>query len=213
MGMEAGYIGAAANVVSGIMQSIAASQANRKMFQAFEKELKKQGGYRGQAFTGLGQYLPSLGVETAQQQMQQGAQQRVQDYGAARVPMGFGEGPTPRDLSYLDMVGQNRAKLSSYGDWGTQQALGRSRYEEGLRRIEDTARGSLNVFPYEMYKAQHSMDELAFWGNLISSVGGSAGSWQSLFGTGPQGAGAPTQPSQNLYDLPQGYLEQQPVIG
>lgn len=170
------------------MSGIAASQAQKEMFRAFQSELNRQGIYRGQALTSLEGYLPTLGAETAQQQMGEGAGRREAAYGTlGSMPTGpYGAGATgAADKAYYESTGHNRAKLGSYSDWQNQQGISRQREGQDLGKIINYAHGDAGIFPYFMYKAQHSQDELAFWGQLISSIGGSAPQYQQLF-AGPQ---------------------------
>jgi hypothetical protein len=180
-----GY-GAAANVVGGIMQAVAASQAQRAMYRAFAGEMARQGRYRGEAVGSFGQWAPTLGRETAEQEIGQGQASREGAYATGlAAPIMQGAVPAERDKAYYSQTGRNRARLSAYGDWQAEQ--GRSAQREGwdLGKITNFAQGDAQVFPYQMYKAQHSMDELAFWGQLISSIGGGATNFQSLFGAPP----------------------------
>src|SRR5206468_2038209 len=93
--------------------------------------------------------------------------------------------------------GMQRSKVGSVNDWQLDQMINRIRTQQDLDKISNFARGTSQIFPYRMYEAQHSMDELAFWGNLISSIGGGGGNMMSTFG----GGGPPT----TMYQAPQGY--------
>ncbi|SRR6266496_1502759 len=182
-------IGAGASVVGGIMQSIAASQAAKAMAQAFRNEIAAQEKYRGQAYAGT--FEPTLqqrGVETAREQIGQGAQKRQDVYqSVGQVPFGVPSklGPTNRTQASYSLLGKNRAQLGGYSDWALNQMISNIRAQDQLNKISNFASGTAQVFPYKMFEAQHSADELAAWGNLISSVGGSSQGWNQLFGQPP----------------------------
>jgi len=208
-GMDMG-IGAGASVAGGTMQAIAASQAAKAMKHAFERQLQEQGKYRTQAVGEFNQALPLRGVEEARNEIAQGSQNRQNFYGKfASTPLSLGSGPSARDNAAYNLAGTARGNLGGYSDWALQQMIHNIRTQDALNKISNFAQGSAGVFPYKMYDAQHSADELAFWGNLVSSVGGSAGSWSSLFGQGPQGMGQPqtygTPTVRGGFDAPTGY--------
>jgi hypothetical protein len=197
--MSAGGYGAAANVVGGIMQAIAANQEQKAMFSEFQKELTRQGSYRAQAYTGWEDFLPQLGADQARDTMAKAAATREGSYAdLANLPgTQYGGGPTEsRDRAYFDITGRNRAKLSAYSDWINSRNIGQQREQQGLTKIANFAQGTASVFPYREYQAQHSWDELAFWGQLISSIGGTATNYGQLFGGAPSpyppGGGTPS---------------------
>lgn len=177
--MDAGLgIGAGANVVGGLMQSIAASQANKAMADEFTRELQRQQRYRNQAFGTFESALPQMGVETAREQIGQGAEKRqnfFQDVG--QTQFGPTENRTKRDRLEYQQSSQARANLGGYSDWALNQMISKIRTQDELNRLSSFAGGTAQVFPYRMQEAQHSWDELAFWGKLIASIGGGAGSF------------------------------------
>lgn len=200
--------GAAASVLGGIIKTIAANQAKHAMEKAFKNELNRQGGYRQEAFGHLQGAFPTYGVETARQQMAAGQAHREGLYGdvgnlsfSAEQPSGFG--PSESDKANLQMAGNARAKLGSYSDWQLDQMINRIRVNDELNRINDFARGTAEVYPYRMYDAQHSADDLAFLGDLISSVGGAAGAFGGMGGMFGGGGGMT-----GMYDAPQGFGQQ-----
>lgn len=164
-----------ANVVGGVVQSIAASQAQKEMFKAFNQEIARQQKYQGQAIGQFDSNLLNLSAETAQQQMAQGQQQREQGYqDVYNRPLNVSEaGPTAsRDKAVYDSQAQARARVGAYSDWQLDQKINDIRNSQALNQISNFAKGTASVFPYRMYQAQHSWDELAAWGQLVSSVGG-----------------------------------------
>lgn len=184
-------VGAATSVVGGTMQAVAASQEQREMFRQFQRELQRQGAYRNEAMGSFNNWAPTLGAETARTEMGAGAANRMADYtrvGGQSLKQGGGN--DARDQAYFDMTGANRAKLSSYNDWQNRQAISGEREGQALAKISNFAGGDAQVFPYRMYQAQHSADELAFWGQMISSIGGGASNYAQLF-SGPQVSNGP----------------------
>jgi hypothetical protein len=91
----------------------------------------------------------------------------------------LGVGSTPfsaADHGRLNLLGNARANVGAYSDWQLNQAINQIKLREQLNKISNFAQGTAQVFPYRMYNAQHSMDELDFWGKTISSIGsGGAG--------------------------------------
>ncbi len=190
-------VGAAANVVGGIMQGIAASQARRAMDRALKKELMLQRGFQSDAWNAFQSHLPTLGAEQAQTDMGQGFDTRKNLYDSVgAIPIDTGHNPfapTARDKAYGDMVGSQRAKLASYGEWMNTERARTTRTQDELNRISNFAQGWQQVYPYQLNDAAHSQDELAFWGQLISSIGGGAANYASLFGTQNGGSGLQPQ--------------------
>ncbi len=171
--------GAAANVLGGIINSIAANQAKHAMQKAYKNETILQRGHRNEAFGTLMGALPSYGVETAREQMASGREHRLGDYAevgalpfAPSQPRGFG--PSGTDKANVAFAGDARANLGSYSDWQLDQMIGQIRLQDELNKINNFAAGDASVFPYKMYDAQHSADWLKFIGDLTSSIGGGA---------------------------------------
>lgn len=166
------------------MQSIAAQQAQREMFAQFKNELARQGGFRADATSGLYKGLDTQSKENSDQLRSEGAANRMASY--TPVSLGSTFSPSLKDNAKLNLLGKLRAALGSYGDWQSQMPIDQAHTQEGINKMIDVARGQAQIFPYRMNEAQHSWDELAFWGQMVSSIGGSAGNWASMFGA-PQG--------------------------
>lgn len=179
------------------MQMIAARQAQRAMFNAFQAEQSRQAGYRNQAFGTLGEAIPQRGVETARSQMAEGAQHRRDSYeNVNQAELGIGgKGQTARDKANYSLQGDARAKLGSYSDWQLRQMVQHIRTQDKLNKISNFAGGNAGVFPYVMQDAQHQGDTLAAMGQLVAAAGGTATSFNSLFNGGAiggsPGIGAP----------------------
>src|SRR5436190_23711925 len=181
-------IGTATNIIGGTMQAIAASQARRAMEHAYRREIQLQSRFRNQAFTGLEQQIPLRGVEQARTDIAAGAAHRRQNYAGANqssfVP--GGQGQTQRDLANYDLMGNLRAQVGGYSDWGLENLIRQIRSQEKLNQISNFAKGWSDVYPAKLQDVQHSSDELAFWGNFIQGIGGGAQSYGQLFGNNSQ---------------------------
>jgi hypothetical protein len=184
-------LGAATNIAGGEISGWAAMLSKWAMQDAFQREAQRQAAYQGQALGAFNKGLGGAGVDTAQSQLAQGMADRMQRYAqVGAVPLGFGGHVTPRDQAQSQLIGQQRAKLGSYQDWGLQQALQQMQTGRQLNQIGNFAAGTAGVFPYRMYKAQHSQDTLAAIGAAISSIGGSTANYASLLGSQPPSSGS-----------------------
>jgi len=161
------------------------------MLKEFNKELQRQRGFQGEALTAFNQRLPGAGAETAQTQMATGQAEREKGYGQlAAQPISVGHSmfaPNAIDQASAAMRGTARAKLGSYGDWQHQQGIANTRFQDELNRVSNFSQGWQQVEPYRMNDAQHSHDELAFWGQLISSLGGGSMNLAQSFNKNPRG--------------------------
>jgi len=199
------YAGAATNIIGGELQGWASVLEKRAMFDEFRKEQARQQGYRDQG-AGLFQgFLQQASPANAQKLLTSGKAQREQSYqDLANVPLAP-QTPTmqstsaPRDAAWADMRGQARAGLGAYGDWAFKETINNIQNQEALKQLSSFASGTAGVFPYKMYGAQHSQDDLAMIGAAISSIGGGAANFsqynQSPQQTGPGGV-------QNFGSLP-----------
>lgn len=172
------------------MQAIAANQAAKNMAEATQREMDRQQGFRNEAFGTLQGFLPQAGVEQARTDITKGTETRKALFDFLNsLQMGPGHpGAQGRDLGQLKLRGNARATLGGYSDWALDRLVRQIRTQNELNRVSNFAAGTAGVFPYRMYDAQHSMDELAFWGQLIQSLGGSGG---GQFGSSFGGGGAP----------------------
>ena len=179
--------GAAANVIGGIVQMIAAKKAGQEMYEATQREMDLQNKFRNQAFTTFQPAVGTRGVETAREQIGAGADQRQDFYGkVGQSKLGLNEQKSNRGQAQYQLSGQNRANLGGYSDWALQQMISSIRTQDELNRLSSFAGGQAQVFPYKMSDAQHSQDNLAAIGGLISSIGGSAPAWSSFSGAPQQ---------------------------
>ena len=182
MGSGMGY-GAIANVVGGELQGWAANLEKENMFKVFKDEQRRQDQFRKQGGDILSGRIDTAGAANAQQELAAAEASRNKAYGdIAQVPLGFDtkyqSSYSPRaDAAYLALRGNNAAKLGSYGDWMTNQAIESAMAQERLNRVIDQARGVSGLFPYRMYSAQHSQDILSEIGAAISSIGGGAANY------------------------------------
>ena len=181
--------GAIAQVAGGVMQAIAARVAQEKMLKEYKKELDRQRAYATEAKGVHDERLGTATVGTAQEQMEVGRQQRLSDFaGVAKQNLAptLNLQMTPQDRATFDVSTRNRAKFGSYSDWALKQAIQDIRTQQELNRVISFAGGTASVFPYREYKAQHSQDWLSTMGALLSSVGGSAPAFASMYGGATQ---------------------------
>lgn len=187
-------------IIGGELQGWAALLEQQAMYDALQKQMQAQYGFQQQAYGGLANYLPSLGSESANQKLGQAATTRQGDYAAiGQRPLGVGgQGQgTAADQAQLGLAGQNRAALGAYSDYSLGQGIGNNRMQDLLTRISARAKGSSQVFPYQLQDAQHSQDIMAAVGSAISSLGGGSTNYSQLFsknqnpqqftGSGPTG--------------------------
>lgn len=195
--MSAGGYGMALSALGGVLQSVAAEQAQEKANQVFQDMLMRQQRLGQQAYQTWETGAQHMGVETARDQMAQGQAQRENLYSQvdATSSSPTGPGANARDSAFGKASGAARAKLGSYSDWQVMQGLERIRTQNELNKISNFSKGWESVLPLQIQDAEHSQDELAFWGNLLSSVGGGAANFSST-----HNAGQPA--SSNVYSIP-----------
>lgn len=177
------YAGMGANIAGTELQGWAALLEKWAMQKAFQDEANKQAGYRTQALGTFGQGLPMAGSAMAQPTMDAAAAQRRAGYQTiGAVPLSVSPSTTPSqsrnpgaDAAYAALIGGNRARLGAYGDWRLAQDLSAMQTGRNLNQISSFAGGQARVFPYQMYKAQHSQDAMAAIGQALSSLGGGGG--------------------------------------
>ena len=171
-----GY-GAIASAAGGVMQGIAGNLAAAEMDQVFRREMANQNKYRNQSFGTWQPAVQKQGVEQAALDLGEGKQRRLDAYQqVGQSPLGIGEQQTQRGQIAGQLQGQNRAALGAYSDWRLNDAIRKIRLQDELNKISNFSAGDASVFPGLMQDAQHSQDQLAMWGKIISSLGGAAGS-------------------------------------
>lgn len=185
-------ISAGTNVVGGELQGWAALLDKWNMQKTYENEARQQAAFRDQAMQQFGRGVRQSTPARAEGYIGQGANLRQQEYSKlGQVPLGSGFSPmsgykSSPDDAYLSLVGGARANLGGYSDWAVQQAINNIRNQQALNQITSFAGGQAkNVFPLQMYKAQHSNDALAAIGQAIQSIGGAAGNYAQLYGQTP----------------------------
>lgn len=196
MSSMGGY-GAAVAALGGILQSVAAEQAQEKANQVFQDMMMRQQHLGQQSYEAWQNNLKGMGVETARQQIAQGSVDRQKLYGELQGSASSATGPglSARDSAFGQSSGQVRGQLGGYSDWELLQHLSSIRTQNELNKISNFSRGWASVLPLQLQDAQHSQDELAFWGNLLSSVGGGAASFGNTYNAG-QPASDPYAPRQ-----------------
>lgn len=176
------------------MQGIAQYLTKKDMFRTYEAQQAAQQEYAKQALGVFNDYLPKFGADTAKGQIQQGATSRQNLYSQAQaVPLGVKNPMNQRDIAAASMraatQGQNRANYKGYGDWQFNQGQQSLNEQRAMAPIMSFASGSSNVFPYQMYAAQHGWDALSEAGAAIASIGGAAAN-MAQYGQGPNTSGS-----------------------
>lgn len=186
------YIGMVTNMIGGIMDAIAANQENAAMQSTFNSELAQQGRLGNQAYGTLLASLPSQGADAATAAIDKGAGNRVAAYSTAlNTPLYANQGPgdsspyAATDRAALNLQGSALAKVGGLSDWQLNNAINNIKTNEALRRVNYRASGAAQTYPYQMYDAQHSWDQLSFWGNMLKSIGGGSGGSAQQAGSPP----------------------------
>lgn len=181
-------VGMGTSLAGGIMQAIAAGLAKRKMQQQFQSELNKQRGFQQQAFGDFSTALPAFGAEQAQRDIGSSVTQRLGDYGRVEAaPMATGAPPASAiERAMIGRGNEASAGYRGYADWQKNVGTREQDLSNILARIMFRSRGQANVFPYQMYDAQHRYDWLQVLGQLVSAAGGAASSFDT---GGPSGGG------------------------
>lgn len=195
MGTAAG-IGMGANIIGGELQGWASVLDQQAMKHAYQNELAKQANYQNQAMQVFGPQVIASGTQAMQQGLGTAAANRQTAYGGiAGVPLGVGASPGSGYKSnvadaYTNMMGGLRAKNAAYSDFQVQQALQNMAAQRQLDQISNFAGAQArNVFPLQMYKAQHDKDWMTMLGQAISSIGGGAANYAQTLGGPPQTGG------------------------
>lgn len=200
------YVGAATNVIGGILQAVAAKEAQKRMYQTYLSQLTKQRGFQGQMFGDFSSQAPGIySVEAANNTLGQGGQDRQLRYQQIQDnPALVGAAlPTQQAQTANNMASNRSATYAAYGDLAPTQSIRESKLGDLLKRTGFRSQGAAQVFPLQMQHSQHSMDWLTLLGQMISSIGGAAGNYQQ-FNQTPTGMGgdvpaAQTQGAMNEY--------------
>lgn len=133
-------------------------------------EAQRQAAKQGYNQTWL-PWLPSLGAETANQQIQQGAQNRMSTYNnLLSNPLVQGL-PTSAygqaDQAKLQAFANPQAVLGGYSDWALDQLISRIRMQQQLDKITNFAKGNASLLPFNLNAAQHA-------GDMARGIGGLA---------------------------------------
>lgn len=184
------YGGAALKLVGGAIQTAAAARANAEMEREYKREMARQGQYAAAAQQVFYPRIGASSAEQAGQDLATNTANREAQYGKVGQTQ-LGSNPESsayqaRDQAALDLAGRQRAALGSYGDWQHNLGVGNQAAQRGLNTASNFAgTWAQSVFPYEMWGAQHSQDNMAFWGSVVGSLGGIMGDMQYPNQTAP----------------------------
>lgn len=180
---------AAGTGVSMSAQAAARDEANRKT----QQELQRQRGFQQQGKQQFAASLGKSGSDVAQKQIDTGTQQHLAEYQKAQaLPTAISQ-PTQLDQpsqnlhqqaesAYVGQQGQARAQLGGYSEWDLQQWIKNLRAQQQLGQVQNFARGSQNVLPYELEQAQHSQDTMQGIGTGLSALGALGGGVSGIWG-------------------------------
>ncbi len=181
-------VGAATNIIGGVMKAFAAAEAQKKAFKEFQTERGRQTGYADEAGSAVRQSLEGATADVARQQMEEGRNKRLMDFSnVAQVNLlpGGMQGMNQVDNAKFGVLSKARANLGSYSDWALEQTLRDIKTQQELNRVINFAGGTASVFPYRQDAALHSMDVLALMGNTLQQAGGAGGDVVDYFQSKP----------------------------
>lgn len=207
-------LGAAGNVLSYQGQRKSAKAQADVLAQYRNRNLERQ----AEADAVFQSSLAKSGVDTAQQDIEAGAQKRQAGYDAlsasspgAPMPVTATGNRTVADVAkdrtsvvnagnaWNKLMGRAQAKLGGYGDWRLKQDIKDTRTNQTLSRISTDARSDWqNVVPSQMQYASTKGDPTRMWGSLMSAAGNviGMGSATGLFGGGRVGGAIGSQSPQ-----------------
>lgn len=194
------YASMGANIAGTELQGWASLLDKWAMQDAFKAEAQRQTGYANQAMDVFNKRLQYAGADYANKFLARDTASREKGYGDLnKTPLSvnttpYSGGRGGADTAYINMRGAQRAKLGAYGDYLGRQKIQTGETARELNPIINFAKGTAGVFPYRMYEAQHSMDDMAAIGAALSSLGGGSGGniGQSLSSSPPGGYGQGT---------------------
>ena len=177
-------------LAGGLLGGLANSRTSSNMSSTAQREINRQQEFRNQGFDKFQSGLAGQSAEQANIDISKGADTREALYNFVNSlsTRPGQDSPTGRDLAHLKLRGKARGRLGGYSDWALSRLIRNIRTQDELNKISNFAGGTASVFPARMDAAQHSNDELAFWGQLLGAGGQGlgGGGLSSLFGGGKQ---------------------------
>lgn len=187
----------AATATSAGMGMAAQEQAAGAQRHAANAELQRQQEFQKNAQQVANESLAGSTREIADQQIQQGADNRMAAYQrvggiaspSAASPNQFAVQPnssaaraaessgTSKQLAaaWNKIVAPSQARAGGYGDWGLAQDKKNTRANERIGQAGDAARGSSRVSGYEQQQASHAGDTMAGIGSVLGALGSVGG--------------------------------------
>lgn len=163
------------------------------MAKAYSEEMAHQRAFTAQAMGDFEKRLPGYGSDSANRFIGQARGDRLQGYkDIGQVPLGVKpgwQGAGKGSAAQVDVMSRARAGNAAYGDWSHNVGQQQIDQERALTGITSVAKGQAQVFPYRMYSAQHSWDDLAMIGQAISSIGGGSSNYSQFAGVPQSGGG------------------------
>lgn len=207
-GMAVGSQGS--QMIGGEIQSWAAVLAKQAMIDAYREEQGRQQKFRQQGKETFDTGLQGLGSKAFLENYGTGASGRKGLYSALGAPSSSVK-PMPlanlqREQAAASLAGTSQANLGGYNDALLSYGLREQELRRALNQLSNFAGGVASVYPYRMYDAQHSQDQLAQIGATIASMGKAAPAAYSAYGALPQPK--QQQPQTLMLDAGQPYNQQ-----
>ena len=179
-GIELAAVGLGLSAAGMGAQVYGAHQSQQAQNQKVEDELQRQRQYQKQADVAYRTAVSQSGQDVANQQIQQGTDQRTAEFAKlmATPPGATGQPSSPlstapqtvEEKAYQGQGVQTAlagARLGGLTEWDLLQQVKNMRAAQNIGLINNFARGSQNVMPYEVANAAHA-------GDMANAIGGLA---------------------------------------
>lgn len=190
--MSMGYYGIALQAAGAIIQAVAAQKASENMEKELRRKRESSAAVAKRAMDSWKELVSGSGYAQSQLDLERNAAERVA-VNDSMAGMSFQGGETPigdrRDAQVARQRGTMVARVNAYDDTMLDKAIRELRAQEKLTKIENFETGSLQVYPYQIYDAQHSADKMAKAGKMVSSAGKMMSSYSSMGGLGGSSMG------------------------
>lgn len=189
--------------LAGTAASVASAERTKsQMNDALAASMRRQRKREDEAQGVVQQSLAKSSRASAEEQLQQGAQQSQAEYQRlAQIPatsaaLPFGSSPQQQQIVGAENAQSNaaRAALMGYSNYDLLQMIKNLRAQQQLGVVGNFAGGDLGLLPLQMQAAQRSGDTLAGVGSIASSLGGYFSSQPGSFGQQSYGAGSLNAP-------------------
>ncbi len=146
-------------------------ETNNALSAASRNAIAKQNAAIRQGYGVFEGSLPGQTMQAANQQIGQGAANRMQGYNqlisnplVPNLPSNPNQGV---DNAKLGVQANAQANLGGYSDWQLNQLISQIRTKQQLDQISDFARGNAALTPFTLNAAQHAGDAAKGIGGLV----------------------------------------------